>query len=73
MLVPCGIVESIKSISLLKDQYSDVVLYLLGDGESFEMLTKVILWNLGFRIRVILHVQTRPTMLESSSLCAMLG
>lgn len=49
-----GIVDSIKSIGLLKNKYSDVVLYLLGDSRSFQMLKKVIV-AYGVQDRVILH------------------
>jgi len=49
-----GIVESIKSIKLLKDQYPDVVLYILGDNRSFKILNKLIT-DYDINDRVILH------------------
>ncbi len=49
-----GIVESIQSLGLLQDRYSDVVLYLLGDSRSFQIINKLTA-EYGVQDRVILH------------------
>lgn len=49
-----GIVESIKSIKLLQGQYSNVVLYLLGDSRSFPIINKLAA-KFEVQDRIILH------------------
>jgi glycosyltransferase involved in cell wall biosynthesis len=49
-----GIIESVKSIKLLKKQYNDVVLFLLGTGKLQAPITKLI-DEIEIRSEVLLH------------------